>query len=564
MKKKKIILISVIVVVLVTITIGVILLLINKDNDKIKNNNNVVASAMEKIQVLNSEDSATAAGLIKQNIVKITNKIDEDTKIIGTGFFHESGYLITNSHIVDIKGEIEIHYSNGEVANATLVSNDITSDVALLLVEEPKVLAMNFGNTLSLNVTDEVYALGYAYNLEGEASVSKGILSARRSAGGIEFLQSDISLNTGNSGGPLINAKGEFLGINTYATENASIAMSISAENLENIIDKLLKDKKVNYLEEERPTNALSVVLKEIGYEVDDIFGEKHIINKLFDKGKHDEDEKDDHSSSNNNSENSGSNSGNDIVDYTKSSNSKLSSLSVEGYPFSFNPDTLSYCILLRNNNASNLNINAVAQESESKINIKNNKVESGKISQVSIEVIAPNNRNGHTYDIYAISSKDILEPNRLSKINVYSTLEYVSSKGGNYYKIYWDYTDRDGVIIRADQNNITSIVKNYKVDVYVDGLVIKETEYGTEETREKRLIKSYSFNGSGIDHEIYTGPCGNMRETAYISINEIRQLLSDDDYNQDLNQAAITFKVTLNTYHQGTIVGDTWLWLNK
>lgn len=561
MKNKKILLISIISVVVV-IGIGVILLTINNSKGN-KKENNIVASEMNKIEILESADSAKAAELIKKNTVKVINEIDEDTKIIGTGFFHESGYLVTNSHIVDIKGSLKIEYSDGTAADATLVSNDITSDIALLYVEDTKVLAMAFGNTLNLNVTDEIYGVGYAYALEGEASVSKGILSARRTAGGIEFLQSDLALNTGNSGGPLINAKGELLGINTYATENASIAMSISSESLEIIIDKLIEKQKVNYLEKERETNALSVVLKEIGYEVDDIYGECNIIKKLFHK---DEEEKHDNKHENNggSTNNSGGHTGNDIVDNTKSGNSRLSTLTVEGYPFNFNSDSLSYCILLRNSSATSLNITAIAQESESKITIKNNKIESGKSNQVSIEVIAPNNRNGHTYDIYAIRSKDTLALGRLSKINVYPFLEYVASKGGNYYKIYWDYTDRDGVVINADTNNITSIVSSYTVDVYVDGLVINETEFGIEETREKRLVKSYSFNGTSVDHDIYTGPCGIIRETAYISINEIRQLLSDTDYHSDLNQAAITFKVTLNTYHQGTITGDTWLWLNK
>lgn len=565
MKNKKVLLISIISVVVVAIGIGITLLIINnrKDNEK---KNNIVASEMEKIVVLSSDDSAKSAELIKKNIVKITNQIDENTKIVGTGFFHESGYLVTNSHIVDIKGKLSIEYYDGTSTEATLVSNDITSDIALLYVEDAKVLAMSFGNTLQLNVTDEVYGIGYAYALEGEASVSKGILSARRTAGGIEFLQSDLALNTGNSGGPLINAKGELLGINTYATENASIAMSISSESLEIIIDKLIEEKKVNYLEKEREANALSVVLKEIGYEVEDIYEEYDIIKKKFHKDeeeKHDNKHESNGGASNNNA-NSGGHTGNDIVDNTKSGNSRLSTLTVAGYPFNFNPDGLSYCILLRNSNATSLNINAVAQESESRITIKNNKVESGKSNQVSIEVMAPNNRNGHTYDIYAIRSKDTLAPGRLSKINVYPFLEYVASKGGNYYKIYWDYTDRDGVVINADTNNITSIVSSYTVDVYVDGLIINETEFGIEETREKRLVKSYSFNGTSVDHDIYTGPCGIMRETAYISINEIRQLLSDTDYHSDLNQAAITFKVTLNTYHQGIITGDTWLWLNK
>lgn len=563
MKNKKILLISIISVAVVAIGIGVTLLIINNGKDDEKKNN-IIASEMEKIEILESEDSAKAAELIKKNTVKIINEIDKDTKIIGTGFFHESGYLITNSHIVDIEGNLKIEYSDGTSADATLVSNDITSDIALLHVEEAKVLAMSFGNTLQLNVTDEVYGVGYAYALEGEASVSKGILSARRTAGGIEFLQSDLALNTGNSGGPLINAKGELLGINTYATENASIAMSISSESLEIIIDKLAEEQKVNYLEKERETNALSVVLKEIGYEVDDIYGEVEIIKKKFHK---DEEEKHDNkheSNSGSSNNNSGGHTGNDIVDNTKSGNSRLSTLTAAGYPFNFNPDSLSYCVLLRNSNATSLNITAVAQESESRITIKNNKIESGKANQISIEVIAPNNRNGHTYDIWAISSKDTLAPDRLNKIIVSAPLEYVASKGGNYYRVNWQYADRDGVIITGDQNNITSIVSSYTVDVYVDGLVITEVDGETQETREKRLVKSYSFNGSAIDHEMYAGPCNIMKEAAYISVNEIRGLLSDTDYNSDLNQAAITFKVTINTYNQGTITGDTWFWLNK
>jgi len=274
----------------------------------------------------------------------------------------------------------------------------------------------------------------------------------------------------------LINAKGEFLGINTYATENSSISMAISAESLETIIDKLINEKKVNYLEKARETNALSVVLKEIGYEVEDIYNEDEIIKNKFQEEDEnvEEPETSDNVASNNvssNNGNSGGHSGNDIVDMSKSSNSKLASLSAEGYSINFNPDTLTYCVLLRNKNISSLNINAVAQEKESKITIKNNKIEKGKGNQISIEVIAPNNRNGHTYDIYALSTKDTLEPGRLNKISVSNNLNYIASKGGNYYEIYWNYMDRDGVSITMDSNNITSIVSNYTVEVSVNTL---------------------------------------------------------------------------------------------
>ena len=140
------------------------------------------------------------------------------------------------------------------------------------------------------------------------------------------FLQSDLSLNTGNSGGPLINAKGELLGINTYATDNASIAMSISSESLEALINKLIEAEKTNYLEEERESNALSVVLKEIGHEVSDIYGEQDIIDKKFHKHDHEGKHPDKDVGA---SEGTSSNT-TPTIDYSsKSDNSRLTSLNV-------------------------------------------------------------------------------------------------------------------------------------------------------------------------------------------------------------------------------------------
>lgn len=549
MKKKKIIIISLITTIVLAV-IGSVILLTSKDNKEI------VVNGLKKIEVLSGEDSAKSAELIKKNIVKVTNKIDDETKIIGTGFFHESGYLVTNSHIVDIEGNITVEYYNGETKEAVLFSNDITSDIALLSVESPQVLAMNFGNTLSLNVTDEVYAVGYAYALEGEASVSKGILSARRSAGGIEFLQSDLSLNTGNSGGPLINAKGELLGINTYATDNASIAMSISSESLEVLINKLIEDKKPNYLEEERNANALSVVLKEIGYEVSDIYGENDIIDKKFHKhdheGKHPEKDNDTSASTN-----PAPTPTTPTVDYsTKSDNGRLASLTVEGYTLNFNPETLTYFILVKNQNVITLNINAVPQESESVVTIKNKDLEIGKTTQIEIEVLAPNKRNGYTYAIYVIKASDTLSPDRLSSIGVQNNLDYVPSKGQNCFVIDWHYKDRDNVMINMDQNNITAIVSSYTVEVYYGTL--NETGDITIEGKTSRLLKSYNFNAVGIDGSTLWGDSGITKDRAYIPINDIRSLLTDEDYEgTDFpGKAPITFKVTLNTYKQGTLVG--------
>ena len=64
---------------------------------------------------------------------------------------------------------------------------------------------MHFGNTLNVKIANDLYAVGYAANLEGESSITKGILSARRSIAGTEYLQTDAAINSGFSGGPLLN-----------------------------------------------------------------------------------------------------------------------------------------------------------------------------------------------------------------------------------------------------------------------------------------------------------------------------------------------------------------------
>jgi hypothetical protein len=309
-KRKKIIITIILFVFLLISGIFIKIYLFDKEKDT---ENKMEVSKLAQFEILTENNSSKATELIKANIVKVVNKIDDNTSVIGTGFFDKSGYLVTNSHLVDVKGTITIEYANGEKTEAILYSNDITSDIALLAVDNPLVKAVTYGNTLSLNITDDVYAIGYPFALEGEASVSKGILSARRSAGGIEFLQSDISLNVGNSGGPLINEKGEVLGINTYATENASIGMSISSESLQSIITKLINSKEVIYLEDTRPKNALSVVLTEIGHFHEDIYNEKHYIriHKPKDENKDDDDIKENIDDNNNNS-NTNTNTNND------------------------------------------------------------------------------------------------------------------------------------------------------------------------------------------------------------------------------------------------------------
>ena len=112
--KKKIIIISLISILLVCIIVGIILIQPTKKEEK-------TSQTIKKVTPLKESNPAEAAELIKKNTVKITNKISEETTIIGTGFLHESGYIITNSHIVDIKGQIKITYANEKTISPIFV-----------------------------------------------------------------------------------------------------------------------------------------------------------------------------------------------------------------------------------------------------------------------------------------------------------------------------------------------------------------------------------------------------------------------------------------------------------
>lgn len=501
-KKQVIIGAAVLVIILLIILLIVLIKPKSTNEPDNKSQNNVLT--INEVTPLENGNSSEAAELIKQNIVKVTNKIGENTNIIGTGFFHKSGYLVTNSHIVDIKGTIEITYSDGTSSSASIYSNDITSDIALLKVEDNTKKAMYFGNTLSLKITDEVYAIGYPYALEGEASVSKGILSARRSAGGIEFLQSDISLNQGNSGGPLITDKGELIGINTYATENASIGMSISAESLNNLIHKLIESPKINYLTTDRPENALSVVLNEIGYKYDDLYCEKDIIYKYIhhkdpnEKPNYHKEPKD-----------------------TISNDFRLSNIVIEGYPIKFSPTILDYEIELKNQETS-LNISATPKNKKATYKIVGNEHFKEGWNNIKIYVTS---EKGETiyYTIYALIP--VISLDRASKINTQVDKMYDSQSNRNVFSLRWNFYDKDGVNIFTNKI-LSSAYDSILINVY----------QGMDDLR---FLKSYTASTDEISDKLIK-----------ISVDDIRKLIDNDDnsYIFDPSLVNITFETIIKS----------------
>ena len=268
------------IIIFISITIGVAIILHSKKTAK---DNELKVSELSYVEPLTSANEAEAATIIKDNLVKITNKVNEDTTIIGTGFFIKEGYLITNSHVVDIFGDITTEYNDGTRVAAQLYANSIEYDIALLKVENIKAKALTFGDSNELKITNDVLAAGFIYNFAGEATISKGILSARRDVDVFTYLQSDISIDQGSSGGPLFNAKAEVVGLNTFVTENRTFSLSISSESVMMIVDALLENPTVEYLTEDRPKNSINKILVEVGYTQNenlDLYNDSEIINE--------------------------------------------------------------------------------------------------------------------------------------------------------------------------------------------------------------------------------------------------------------------------------------------
>ena len=138
---------------------------------------------------------------------------------LGSGFVIDpSGVVITNNHVIGDANEIVVIFTDGRKLKATVVGKDAKVDVAVLKVESDKPLkTVTFGDSDKMRVGEGVMAVGNPFGL-GE-TVTAGIISARNrnidSGPYDDFLQTDASINKGNSGGPLFNLQGEVIGINT-------------------------------------------------------------------------------------------------------------------------------------------------------------------------------------------------------------------------------------------------------------------------------------------------------------------------------------------------------------
>ena len=167
---------------------------------------------------------------------------------IGTGsgvIISEDGYIVTNNHVIKDATELEVTLNNKKTYKAKLIGTDAKMDIALLKIDsEDKLPYSTFADSDQVKVGEWVLAVGNPYNLN--STVTAGIVSAKArnlDTNGIQsFIQTDAAVNPGNSGGALVNTRGELIGINTMISSPTGSYAGYSFAIPSNITRKIIED----------------------------------------------------------------------------------------------------------------------------------------------------------------------------------------------------------------------------------------------------------------------------------------------------------------------------------
>ncbi|GAB4365649.1 MAG: serine protease HtrA [Calditrichia bacterium] len=188
---------------------------------------------------------------------------EKRVRSLGSGFIiSQDGYLITNEHVVEDAEKIVVTLPGGEQHNAVIVGKDQVSDIALLKIEneDENLPFLEMGSSADLIVGEWVIALGNPFGLfelNDQPTVTVGVISALHRDWGripesnrvyLDMIQTDAAINHGNSGGPLVNALGQVIGMNTFIYTGSryqegfvGIGFAIPIDRIRNVVDQILQ-----------------------------------------------------------------------------------------------------------------------------------------------------------------------------------------------------------------------------------------------------------------------------------------------------------------------------------
>lgn len=171
---------------------------------------------------------------------------------LGSGvIISDDGYIVTNNHVIDGAERLEVTLNDNRNYPATVVGSDANTDLALIKIEAPELHVIPMGNSEDLHVGEWVLAVGNPFGFT--SSVTTGIVSAKarnissatgsQASGGIEsYIQTDAAVNQGNSGGALVNLKGELVGINAAIYSSTGTYAGCSFAIPTSIVQKVVAD----------------------------------------------------------------------------------------------------------------------------------------------------------------------------------------------------------------------------------------------------------------------------------------------------------------------------------
>jgi S1-C subfamily serine protease len=215
-----------------------------QDNDIIDPYSRIVIEASNKVS-----PSVVQIASYRPN-ANTRNNIPQDTA--GSGFLISSeGFIVTNSHVINGAKEIQVNMQDGTSYQAEVKGEDPFTDTAVIRIYGNNLHAANFGNSKKLSVGQLVIAIGNPFGFQ--CTITTGVVSALgRSmysyAGRLidNVIQTDAALNPGNSGGPLINAHGEVIGINTAIIQYAQgLCFAVGSSTAEYVVGKLITNGRV-------------------------------------------------------------------------------------------------------------------------------------------------------------------------------------------------------------------------------------------------------------------------------------------------------------------------------
>lgn len=216
-------------------------------------------------------------GITKRSTVRQTDPFwgivtEEDLEGYGSGIIiSEEGYIVTNNHVIEDANELAVVLKGGKEVKATLIGRDSVTDVAVIKIDEPNLTVAKLGDSDQVRQGELAIAIGNPLGHTLAGTVTVGVVSAvnRQITYGqhtFTMIQTDAAINHGNSGGALINSKGEIIGMNTLKTQAEGLGFAIPTNVFMPIAQQLIEKGSI-----ERP--GIGVIIVEVTDEMIKTYG---------------------------------------------------------------------------------------------------------------------------------------------------------------------------------------------------------------------------------------------------------------------------------------------------